>query len=90
MRLDVFLKQTGLVRRRPVAKLMCDGNKVARNGTLAKASDDVRTGDVLALDFGTRRLEIEILAVPTAAVPKARREEFYRLTKDEKIEDDWI
>lgn len=90
MRLDLFLKQTGLIRRRPIAKLMCDGGKVARNGQLAKPSDEVRGGDTLALDFGTRRIEVEIVAVPAGSVPKARRDEFYRLTSEEKIEDDWI
>lgn len=90
MRLDLFLKQTGLVKRRPVAKLLCDGGKISRNAQLAKASDDVRAGDILKLDFGTRRVEVEIVSVPAGSVPKAARTDHFRLTSEEKIEDDWI
>jgi ribosomal 50S subunit-recycling heat shock protein len=90
MRLDIFLKQSGLVKRRPIAKLLCDGGKIARNGKLAKAGDEVRAGDVLALELGPRRIEAEILSVPTSAVPKAERENYFHITRDEKVEEDWI
>lgn len=90
MRLDLFLKQTGIVKRRPIAKLLCDGGKIGRNGQIAKAGDDVRSGDILRLDFGTKIVTLEILVVPTGAVPKAARTDFYRPISEEKVEDDWI
>ena len=89
MRLDLFLKQTGIVKRRPIAKLLCDGGKIQRNSNIAKAGDDVRSGDILRLDFGTKIVTMEILAVPQGAVAKAAREEFYSLISEEKVEGDW-
>jgi ribosomal 50S subunit-recycling heat shock protein len=89
MRLDAFLKQTGLVKRRPIAKLMCDGNKVQRNGHNAKAGDDVRMGDVLRISYGTRIVEAEITEVPKGNVAKGQRDEFFRITHEEKIADDF-
>ncbi|HEX8551489.1 MAG TPA: S4 domain-containing protein [Abditibacteriaceae bacterium] len=89
MRLDLFLKQTGIVKRRPIAKLLCDGGKISRNGQVAKAGDEVRTGDALRLDFGTKIVSFEILGVPTGSVAKADRENFYHVTGEEKIDDEW-
>lgn len=90
MRLDAFLKQTALVKRRPIAKLLCDGGKVARNGQTAKAGDDVRMGDRLTLDFGTKKVEVEVLGVPAGNVAKAAREKYFQITGEEKLDDDWI
>ncbi len=88
MRLDLFLKQTGLIKRRPVAKAMCDANKVERNGKTARASDEVRENDTLRINYGAKTVELEVLMVPTSAVSKAQRTEFYRITKEERVEDD--
>jgi ribosomal 50S subunit-recycling heat shock protein len=88
MRLDLFLKQTGLIKRRPVAKAMCDANKVARNDKAARASDEVREGDTLRINYGIKTVELEVLMVPIGTVSKAQRTEFYRITKEEREEDD--
>ena len=84
MRLDVFLKQSGLVKRRPIAKALCDGGKIARNDRPAKAADEVRVGDTLRLSFGTRTVEIEVLAVTERPIAKAQRDEFFRITREER------
>jgi ribosomal 50S subunit-recycling heat shock protein len=89
MRLDLFLKQTGIVKRRPIAKLLCDGGKISRNGQIAKAGDEVRSGDALRLDFGTKIVSVEILGVPQGNVAKAERENYYQVTGEEKIDDEW-
>jgi ribosomal 50S subunit-recycling heat shock protein len=89
MRLDAFLKQTALVKRRPVAKLLCNGGKIARNGAVAKAADDVRIGDRLTLDFGTKKVEVEVLGVPTGNVSRADREKYFQITGEEKLDDGW-
>jgi ribosomal 50S subunit-recycling heat shock protein len=86
MRLDLFLKQTGLVKRRPIAKAMCDAGKVRRNGSAAKAGDEVRAGDLLAIEYGVRSIEAEIVAVPGAPVGKAQRTEFFRITAERREE----
>ncbi len=89
MRLDLFLKQTGLVKRRPIAKAMCDADKILRNGRAAKAGDEVRAGDKLRIHYGVRTVDAEILAVPTGNVGKAQREEFFRITSEQREEEEW-
>lgn len=86
MRLDIFLKQTGLIKRRTVAKAMCDGDKIERNGQLARAGDDVRRTDVLRINYGFKTTELEVLELPPPVLRKHERREFYRVldeTRDE-------
>ncbi|HEX8832961.1 MAG TPA: RNA-binding S4 domain-containing protein [Abditibacteriaceae bacterium] len=89
MRLDAFLKQTGLIKRRPVAKAMCDGGKIARNGKVSKASDEVRAGDTLRISFGTRNVDVKIIMVPTGNVAKAARDDYFQITGEEQLADDF-
>jgi ribosomal 50S subunit-recycling heat shock protein len=55
MRLDKYLKVSRLIKRRSVAKEVCDGGKVSVNGKTAKAGTEVKVGDVLEIGFGPRR-----------------------------------
>lgn len=66
MRLDKFLKVSRLIKRRTVANDACDNARVTVNGRPAKASYDVKVGDVLAIAFGQRTLTVEVLAVAEA------------------------
>jgi len=86
--MDLFLKQTGLVKRRPVAKAMCDANKIERNGKPASAGDEVRRNDILRINHGFKTTEVEVLEVPAASVRKAERTEFYRVVKEERDENE--
>jgi len=63
MRLDKYLKVSRLIKRRTVANEACDGERVTVNGRVAKASYDVKIGDVLEIRFGQRTLKVEVLAV---------------------------
>ena len=63
MRLDKWLKVSRLINRRTVANEACDGDKIMVNGRLAKASYNVKEGDVLELHFGQRVLKVEGLQV---------------------------
>jgi len=54
MRLDLFLKQTALIKRRTIAKELADKGRVFINNKLAKPSSEVRGGDVLKLILGSR------------------------------------
>ena len=56
MRLDKYLKVSRLIKRRTVANEACDGGRVTVNGKVARASYDVKVGDVIALHFGERVL----------------------------------
>ena len=67
MRLDKYLKVARLIKRRTVANDACDGDRVTVNGREAKASYQVKVGDVIAVTFGTRTVRVRVLAVPEFA-----------------------
>ena len=66
MRRDKFIKVSRLIKRRTVANEACDNARVTVNGRPAKASYDVKPGDVLRIAFGQRTLAVEVLAVADA------------------------
>ena len=63
MRLDKYLKVSRLIKRRTVANEACDSERVSVNGRVARASYDVKEGDVIAIRFGERTLTVEVLSV---------------------------
>ena len=63
MRLDKYLKGSRLIKRRTVANEACDNERVSVNGRPAKASYDVKVGDVIELRFGARTVRVEVLQV---------------------------
>ena len=77
MRLDKYLKVTRLIKRRTVANEACDGERVTVNGRTAKASYDVKVGDVIEIHYGQRTLKVEVLAI-AEAVGKADAPALYR------------
>jgi len=64
MRLDKYLKVSRLIKRRTVAKEICEGEKVSVNGRTAKPSSDIKPGDKLIINMRQRILEVIILATP--------------------------
>lgn len=63
MRLDKFLKVSRLIKRRTVANEACDAGRVLVNGRVAKASLNVKAGDIIEIQFGNREVKAEILNV---------------------------
>ena len=63
MRLDKYLKVSRIIKRRTVANDACDAEHVCVNGRQAKASYDVKVGDIIEVSFGQRRLKIKVLDV---------------------------
>ena len=63
MRLDKFLKVSRLIKRRTVANEACDAGRVLVNDKTAKASLNVKEGDVIEIQFGTRAEKVEVLDV---------------------------
>ena len=63
MRLDKFLKVSRIIKRRTVANEACDAAHISVNGKQAKASYDVKVGDVIEVTFGQRTLKIRVLDV---------------------------
>ena len=63
MRLDKYLKVSRLIKRRTVANEACDNERVTVNGRVARASYEVKVGDVIAIRFGERTLSVEVVSV---------------------------
>lgn len=63
MRLDKYLKVSRLIKRRSVANDACDNARVTVNGRDAKASYQVKIGDVIEIAFGNRTLRVEVTEV---------------------------
>ena len=63
MRLDKFLKISRLIKRRTVANEACDAEKVSVNGKPARASYDVKEGDIIEINIGAKPLKVRVLDV---------------------------
>ena len=77
MRLGKFLKVSRLIKRRTVANEACDAGRVLVNDKTAKASLNVKEGDVIEIQFGTRTVKVEVLDVQET-VKKDEAKELYR------------
>ena len=63
MRLDKYLKASRLIKRRTVANEACDAEKVSVNGKPARASYDVKEGDIIEINIGAQPLKVRVLDV---------------------------
>ena len=61
MRLDKFLKVSRLIKRRTVANEACDAGRVMVNGKVAKASVNVKVGDIIEIQFGQKTVKVRVL-----------------------------
>lgn len=61
MRVDKFLKNSRLIKRRTIAKEACDQGRVSINGKQAKAGSEVEIGDVVHIEFGNSSISVKVL-----------------------------
>ena len=78
MRLDKYLKVSRIIKRRTVANEAADAGRVTVNGKVARASYEVKAGDVLEIRFGEKLTRYEVLSVQDN-VGKADAAELYRV-----------
>lgn len=85
MRVDLYLRLTGLLKTRTLAGKACDGGFVTLNRRLAKPSMDVAVGDTLSVTLPNgRRVEVSVESVPeTRSVSRSDRKGLYRLISGE-------
>ena len=76
MRLDKFLKVSRLIKRRTVANEACDAGRVMINDKVAKASQNVKEGDIIEIAFGNKSVKVEVLDVQET-VRKEEAKELY-------------
>ena len=63
MRLDKYLKVSRLIKRRTVANDACDAERISVNGKRAKASYDVKLGDLITVVFGQKAVTVKVLDI---------------------------
>jgi len=84
VRLDLFLKKTHLVKRRELARELCDEGMVRVNGTPRKASHDVRLGDELLFPLYNRIIRARVLNLPEGAVPRGDQWSFIEVLEEKR------
>jgi ribosomal 50S subunit-recycling heat shock protein len=77
MRLDKYLKVSRLIKRRTVANEACDNGRVMVNDKVAKASQEVKVGDVITISFGNKEVKAEITSI-AETVKKDEASELFR------------
>ncbi|MCR5509182.1 MAG: RNA-binding S4 domain-containing protein [Lachnospiraceae bacterium] len=77
MRLDKYLKVSRIIKRRTVANEACDAGRVMINGRVAKASAEVKVGDIIEVQFGNRTVKAEVLSLKES-VRKEEASEMFR------------
>lgn len=76
MRLDKFLKVSRLIKRRTVANEACDAGRVLVNGKVAKASVNVKPGDIIEIMFGTKAVKVEVFQIADTTKKEEAKELF--------------
>ncbi len=84
MRLDLFLKISSLVKRRAVARSLCDAGRVVVNGHESKPGKELRQGDIIEILFNAKRVELEVLSLPVSP-KKISADALYRIIAEKII-----
>lgn len=76
MRLDKYLKNSRLIKRRTVANEACDAGKIVVNGKPARASYDVKEGDILEINMGQKPLRVKVISISENARKEDAAEQY--------------
>ncbi len=76
MRLDKYLKVSRLIKRRTVANEACDAGRVMINDRVAKASAEVKAGDIIEIGFGNKSVRVEVLDIKETTRKEEAQEMF--------------
>ena len=83
MRLDKYLKVSRLIKRRTVANEACDTSRILVNGKIAKASYDVKLGDMITIAFGVKSVTVRVLDIKETN-KKAESVGMYEVVSEDK------
>ncbi len=64
MRIDKYLKNSRIIKRRTLAKDACEQERVSINGKIAKPGSEVEPGDLIHIRFGNGEMKVRVLSVP--------------------------
>ena len=87
MRVDSFLKQSRLVKRRALAKELCEDGAVKLNGKPVRASHEIAPGDRLVLRLWNRSIEIEVDKLPGRGLSATEARLLYRIVAEQRVEE---
>lgn len=78
MRLDKYLKNSRLIKRRTIANEACDAGKISVNGKVARASYDVKVGDIIEIQMGSKPVKVRVETISEHAT-KADASQMYNV-----------
>jgi ribosomal 50S subunit-recycling heat shock protein len=87
LRIDLFLKRSRLVKRRPLAATLCDNGYVHLNGRETAPGKTVKVGDRIEVRYARKKVLVEVTGIPGKAARK--QEDYYKLILEESIEESW-
>lgn len=85
MRLDKFLKDSRLIKRRTIAKQMCDAGKVSLNGKRAKAGIDVVIGDEITIEYAKLLLTVVVRSLHVNTNKDLAQEAYEEIKRESKV-----
>lgn len=89
MRLDIFLKSSRFLKRRPLAKKLCDQGAVTVNGKTAKASREVKDGDIVKVEFSKKSVTVQVVEACEGGTERGKKQTLgYIIIGEEKKEQD--
>jgi len=86
MRLDQFLKASRIIKRRTVAKAVCDDDRVMVNDSPAKAGKEIHEGDIIRLKLKSKILTCQVLTIPLRNVSISEASSLYKILSEDNIE----
>ncbi len=85
MRIDKFLKLTGVFKSREQARKACRYGSVKLNGEIAKPASEIAVGDTIEISLPTRHVILKVLRIPGKNVPRKDRHLFVDIIEDRHI-----
>ena len=85
MRIDVFLKVSRLVPRRPLAQKLCESGAIMLNGVAAKSAREVHPGDEITIRSRERVITARVIEVPSKPPSKALASTLYVILDERAI-----
>jgi ribosomal 50S subunit-recycling heat shock protein len=76
MRLDKYLKITRLIKRRTVANEACDAGRITVNGTVAKASYQIKVNDIIEINLGSKTLKAKVTNISEYATKETAADHY--------------
>lgn len=83
MRLDKFLKVSRIIKRRTVANSVSDLGRVLVNGTVAKPAKKLKVGDIITIEYATKKLIAKVLIIPEGNIPVQLANTLYELIEED-------